>query len=47
MASQNKLTAEAALSKIKTILGWDWDLRRLIISLPKINSSPGQKESRL
>jgi hypothetical protein len=35
MVSLNKLSAEAALSEIKTILGWVWDLRRLIISLPE------------
>jgi hypothetical protein len=35
MASKNKLKAEAQLSEIKTILGWTWDLRRLIISLPE------------
>ena len=34
MISKKKLKAEAVLSKTKTILGWDWDLRRLIISLP-------------
>ena len=35
MASLQKLKAEAALTEIKTILGWVWDLRRLVISLPK------------
>ena len=35
MASKNKLKAEAGLSEIKNILGWTWDLRRLIISLPE------------
>jgi hypothetical protein len=35
MASLQKLKAEAALSEIKTILGWVWDLRRLIMSLPE------------
>jgi hypothetical protein len=35
MASLQKLKAEAALSDIKTILGWVWDLRRLIVSLPE------------
>jgi hypothetical protein len=35
MASKNKLKAEARLSEIKTILGWTWDLRHLIISLPE------------
>lgn len=34
LAAKNKLEAEAGLSEIKTILGWKWDLRRLIISLP-------------
>ena len=34
MAARNKLKAEARLSEIKNILGWTWDLRRLIISLP-------------
>ena len=34
MAARNKLKAEARLSEIKAILGWTWDLRRLIISLP-------------
>jgi hypothetical protein len=34
MAAKNKLTAEAGLTKTKTILGWRWDLRGLIISLP-------------
>lgn len=35
MASLQKLKAEAQLTEIKTILGWVWDLRRLIISLPE------------
>ena len=34
MAAKNKLAAEAALEEEKMILGWHWDLRRLIISLP-------------
>ena len=34
MVSNKKLKAEAALSELKTILGWEWDFRRLIISLP-------------
>ena len=34
MAAKNKLTAEAGLTETKIILGWHWDLRRLIISLP-------------
>jgi hypothetical protein len=34
IVSLQKLTAEAALTEQKTILGWVWDLRRLIISLP-------------
>lgn len=34
MAARNKLKAEAMLSETKMILGWRWDLRRLIISLP-------------
>jgi hypothetical protein len=34
MVSQNKLKAEAGLSELKLILGWDWDFRQLIISLP-------------
>ena len=35
MAARNKLKAEAQLTEIKNILGWTWDLRRLIISLPE------------
>ncbi len=35
MASLQKLKAEAALSEIKTILGWVWDQPRLIMSLPE------------
>jgi hypothetical protein len=34
MVSENKLRSEAALAELQRILGWDWDLRRLIISLP-------------
>ena len=34
MVLHKKLKAESALSELKTILGWDWDSRRLIISLP-------------
>jgi len=34
MVLSKKLRAEAALSELKTILGWNWDFRRLIISLP-------------
>ncbi len=34
MVSTKKLEAEAALSETKTILGWEWNLRQLIISLP-------------
>jgi hypothetical protein len=34
MVSNKKLKAKAALSELKTILGWDWDFFRLIISLP-------------
>ena len=34
VASLNKLKAEGGLSEVKNILGWTWDLRRLIISLP-------------
>ena len=34
MVSHKKLKAEAALSELKKILGWDWDSHRLIISLP-------------
>ena len=34
MVSIKKLKAEAALSETKTILGWEWDIRWLIISLP-------------
>ena len=34
MISKTKLDAEANLSEIKIILGWRWDFRRLIISLP-------------
>ena len=34
MAAKNKLKAEAGLTEVKIILGWRWDLRRLIISLP-------------
>ena len=34
MASLDKLMAEGGLSEIKNILGWTWDFRRHIISLP-------------
>jgi hypothetical protein len=34
MVSNQKLKAEAALSESKTILGWLWNFRQLIISLP-------------
>jgi hypothetical protein len=34
MVSKNKLRAEAALAELQRILGWDWDLRRLIIFIP-------------
>jgi hypothetical protein len=34
MAAKKKLTAEAGLTEVKMILGWRWDLCRLIISLP-------------
>ncbi len=34
MVSTKKLEAEAALSETKTILGWEWNLHQLIISLP-------------
>ena len=34
MAAQKKLQAEAGLTEEKIILGWKWDFRRLIISLP-------------
>ena len=34
MAATSKLIAEAGLSEVKMILGWRWDFRRLIISLP-------------
>lgn len=34
MESTNKLKAESNLSEVKIILGWRWDLRSLIISLP-------------
>ena len=34
MVSTKKLKAEAALSETKTILGWFWNFRQLIISLP-------------
>ena len=34
MAATTKLIAEAGLSEIKMILGWKWDFRHLIISLP-------------
>ncbi len=34
MESRAKLTAEAGLTELKTILGWVFDFRRLIISLP-------------
>jgi succinate dehydrogenase/fumarate reductase cytochrome b subunit len=34
MVSTKKLKAEAALSKTKTILGWFWNFRQLIIYLP-------------
>ena len=33
MVSEKKLRAEAALAELQRILGWDWYLRRLIISL--------------
>ena len=35
MAAKNKLLAEAILEETKTILGWDFDFRRLTISLPE------------
>ena len=34
MAAKRKLKAEAGLTEVKMILGWKWDLRQLIISLP-------------
>jgi len=34
MAAERKLKAEAGLTKVKIILGWKWNLRSLIISLP-------------
>jgi hypothetical protein len=34
MAAKRKLKAEAGLTEVKIILGWKWDFRRLIISLP-------------
>ena len=34
MESRAKLTAEAGLTEIKTVLGWVLDFRRLIILLP-------------
>ena len=34
MAALHKLSAEGRLEEIKMILGWLWDFRRLIISLP-------------
>ena len=34
MESRAKLTAEAGLTEIKTVLGWVLDFRRLIVSLP-------------
>lgn len=34
MEVTSKLIAEAGHSEIKMILGWKWDFRRLIISLP-------------
>ncbi len=35
MYARDKLKAEAGLSKTKMILGWSFDFRRLLISLPK------------
>ena len=35
MAALAKLLAEAGLEEIKTILGWDFDFRRMLISLPE------------
>ncbi len=35
MAALNKLLAEAGCEEIKTILGWVFDFRRLLISLPE------------
>ncbi len=34
MAAQRKLKAKAGLTEVKIILGWKWNLRSLIISLP-------------
>lgn len=34
VAAERKLKAEAGLTEVKVILGWTWDLRSLIISLP-------------
>ena len=34
MVSKKKLQAEAALAELQQIIGWDWDLRCLIILLP-------------
>ncbi len=34
MAARHKLWAEGLLKEMKMILGWMWDFRRLIISLP-------------
>jgi hypothetical protein len=34
MAAKPKLKAEAGLTEVKIILGWKWDFRQLIISLP-------------
>ena len=35
MASSSKLLAEAGLEETKTILGWEFDFRRMLVSLPE------------
>jgi hypothetical protein len=40
MAARHKLWAEGLLEETKMILGWRWDFRRLIISLPINKCTP-------
>ena len=42
MDARDKLKAEAGPAELKVILGWNFDFRRLIISLPENNFLPGQ-----
>ena len=35
MAALAKLLKEAGLDETKTILGWDFDFRRMLVSLPE------------